>query len=69
MPSYEVFRAEQMSNFIFLIKFYILAIAFIAVVCLIAYVAFKQLTIIWYKVRSTRAYHRFYRSLMKGAKR
>lgn len=62
MPSYEVFRAEQMSNFIFLIKFYILAVAFIAIVILITYVAF---TIIWYKVRSTR----FYRSLMKGAKR
>ena len=69
MPSYEVFKAEQISNFIFLLKFYILAIAFILIVCLIAYVVLKQLNIFWLKIRSTRAYHKFYRSLMKGAKR
>lgn len=65
MPSYEVFRMEQAQNFIFLIKFYILAIAFIYA----TYVILKQLNIFWLKIRSTRAYHKFYRSLMKGAKR
>ena len=69
MPSYEVFKAEQISNFIFLLKFYILAIAFIAVIILTTYVVLKQLNIFWLKIRSTRAYHKFYRSLMKGAKR
>lgn len=69
MPSYEVFKAEQISNFIFLIKFYILAIAFLAICAVSIYVASVQLTKLWYKIRSTRAYHKFYRSLMKGAKR
>ena len=69
MPSYVVFRAEQMSNFIFLLKFYILAVAFILIILIIAYVAFKQLTIIWYKVRCTKFYHRLHRQIMKGAKR
>ena len=69
MPSYEVFRAEQMSNFIFLLKFYILAIAFIAIIIFVTYTTLKQLNIFWLKIRSTRAYHKFYRSLMKGAKR
>jgi type IV secretory pathway component VirB8 len=69
MPSYEVFKAEQISNFIFLLKFYILAIAFIAIIILTIYVVLKQLNIFWLKIRSTRAYHKFYRSLMKGAKR
>jgi type IV secretory pathway component VirB8 len=68
MPSYEVFKAEQISNFIFLLKFYILAIAFIAIIILTIYVVLKQLNIFWLKIRSTRAYHKFYRSLMKGAK-
>ena len=69
MPSYEVFKAEQISNFIFLIKFYILAIAFIAIIIFVTYTVLKQLNISWLKIRSTRAYHKFYRSLMKGAKR
>ena len=69
MPSYVVFRAEQMSNFIFLLKFYILAIAFIAIIIFVTYTTLKQLNIFWLKIRSTRAYHKFYRSLMKGAKR
>ena len=69
MPSYEVFRMEQAQNFIFLIKFYILAIAFILITIYATYVILKQLNIFWLKIRSTRAYHKFYRSLMKGAKR
>ena len=69
MPSYEVFRAEQISNFIFLIKFYILAIAFILVIIFVTYVVLKQLNIFWLKIRCTKFYHRLHRQIMKGAKR
>lgn len=69
MPSYEVFRMEQAQNFIFLLKFYILAIAFILTACLIVYITLKQLNIFWLKIRCTKFYHRLHRQIMKGAKR
>ena len=69
MPSYEVFRMEQAQNFIFLIKFYILAIAFVLVIIFVTYVVLKQLNIFWLKIRCTKFYHRLHRQIMKGAKR
>lgn len=69
MPSYEVFRMEQAQNFIFLLKFYILAVAFILITVYATYIILKQLNIFWLKIRCTKFYHRLHRQIMKGAKR
>ena len=67
--SYADFRAEQLSNFIFLIQFYILGVAFLAITIFTLYITCIHLTKLWYMLRSTRTYHKIYRSLTKGAKR